>query len=73
MPSESYEAKVDRFKRYPIRVCRWMNECCLCNLRISEGNRYYDGGYGRRAHVSCLERLEFARGDMPKIPEEPTP
>jgi len=52
------------FDKYPIRVCRFMNECEICKTPIIMGQRYYDGKYGRRAHEVCVERLrqEIAMG-----------
>jgi hypothetical protein len=40
--------------KYPIRVCRWLNECRICGRNITDGERYYDGGYGRRGHELCV-------------------
>ncbi len=39
----------------PLRVCQTMHECCLCRKTIQYGDQYRDGGYGRRAHVECLD------------------
>jgi len=38
----------------PRRTCRTMHECCICHENIQYGYEYYDGGYGNRAHVSCV-------------------
>lgn len=40
-----------RYKR--IRVCQSVHECVLCDNDIRQGERYFDGGCGRRAHVKC--------------------
>lgn len=41
-------------RSYPIRFCRTMHECAVCGQTITLGQRYYDGGYGRRVHeVPC--------------------
>jgi hypothetical protein len=51
--------------KYPLRVCRFLNECSICLLSIYSGERYRDGGYGRRAHEKCVEhvnRLKFGSG-----------
>jgi len=40
--------------RYPVRVCRSMHSCELCPRTIRLGEQYFDGGYSRRAHVTCL-------------------
>lgn len=43
------------WKQYPLRVCRWMNECRVCGRVISSGQKYYDGGHGIRAHKMCAD------------------
>lgn len=40
---------------YPLRVCRWMNECRICKRVIESGQEYYDGGFNIRAHKSCVD------------------
>lgn len=39
----------------PTRVCRSLHACALCGLEITDGQSYKDGGYGRRAHLVCME------------------
>lgn len=46
------ERKIDFF-RYPIRTCQSLHCCDICGESITLGQKYYDGGYGRRAHVDC--------------------
>ena len=41
------------YRKYKIRTCRWLNECNLCRTDIVHGEKYYDGGSERRAHVAC--------------------
>lgn len=41
-----------KLTKKPIRQCRWMHECCMCDLKITNGQLYYDGGYGKRSHVA---------------------
>lgn len=41
------------FTAYPIRTCRTLHECYICRKDIVLGQMYFDGGYGRRAHVDC--------------------
>ena len=45
------------FRRYVIRLCysKWI-VCRMCGRYIRAGDRYYDGGMGRRAHVSCVQK-----------------
>ena len=38
----------------PVRCCQSMHECCVCMGTIRLGQFYYDGGFGRRAHVECI-------------------
>lgn len=41
------------WKRYPKRTCLTMHECRICGDRIDYGQRYFDGGHGRRSHIHC--------------------
>lgn len=38
----------------PLRTCRYLNECCLCGEPITDGQKYRDRGYSRRAHLHCV-------------------
>lgn len=42
------------WQRYPLRTCMTLHACSLCNESILLSQRYYDGGYGRRAHELCV-------------------
>lgn len=44
--------------KYPIRTCRSLHHCELCSKDITLGQRYRDGGYGRRLHVECAQPYE---------------
>jgi hypothetical protein len=58
-----HDKKVKMFQQfihYPTRTCRWLNHCKMCDQDITAGQRYRDGGYGRRAHESCLNELAAA-------------
>lgn len=46
---------VESLKKKPLRKCLTLHECCLCNQAIAQGQLYHDGGYGRRAHVKCVD------------------
>lgn len=46
-------ARAIDWTKYPSRVCQMMHHCRICRLDILLGDAYFDGGYGRRAHVSC--------------------
>ncbi len=52
------------FTRYPIRTCRWLNECALCGKAITDGQKYRDGGYGRRAHIECADLSELEAAEL---------
>lgn len=41
------------YRKYKIRTCRWVNGCNLCLTNIVSGEKYYDGGSERRAHLVC--------------------
>jgi hypothetical protein len=43
------------YHKYPIRICRTMHDCEICHQEIRLGEEYYDGGYKRRAHKSCID------------------
>lgn len=38
-----------------VRKCYTLHECCLCQSNILNGEAYFDGGYGRRAHAKCAD------------------
>ena len=42
----------------PTRTCRSMHTCKDCGEKITYGQRYRDGGYGKRSHVECAEGQE---------------
>jgi len=48
--------------KYKIRTCRYLNSCMLCEQDIRSGEQYYDGGYGRRAHVECVKKARATKG-----------
>jgi hypothetical protein len=39
----------------PLRTCRTLHHCCLCDKPIMFGEQYRDCGYRRRAHQTCFE------------------
>lgn len=52
------------YRKYPIRTCRWLNGCKLCGTNIVAGEKYYDGGGERRAHLVCNDitgGMEFVK------------
>jgi hypothetical protein len=36
-----------KWTKYPVRRCRTMHECKICNVLITDGDQYYDGGYDK--------------------------
>lgn len=52
---------VERMALKPLRVCRYLNHCELCDQDIVAGQEYRDGGYGRRVHELCLKRQTGGR------------
>ena len=40
----------------PVRVCRTLHHCEICEKNINLGQVYRDGGYGRRAHETCVRK-----------------
>lgn len=39
----------------PLRVCRTLHHCSVCSKDITIGQRYFDGGYSKRAHEACVD------------------
>jgi len=39
---------------YPRRTCRTLHHCEVCKQQITDGQTYYDGGWNRRAHMTCV-------------------
>lgn len=54
---------------YPIRTCRATTGCALCNERVAIGQRHYDGGVGKHAHIRCV--LQLVTGKHPS--DKPAP
>lgn len=54
-PKSAPKPKVsaDWLQLHKVRRCYSVHECCFCDQNIVSGQRYYDGGHGKRAHVSC--------------------
>ena len=55
------------FTRYPIRTCKSVHGCEICKGDITYGQKYYDGGYGRRAHDLCADAEELERTETAKF------
>ena len=45
------------YNEYPLRLCYTMHDCQICKGTILAGECYYDGGFGRRAHQECADKL----------------
>ncbi len=52
---------IQRLSKYPVRTCRTMHECCLCDKGIKCGEIYHDGRRGKRAHPECIYRERILR------------
>ncbi len=52
---------IQRLSKYPVRTCRTMHECCLCDKGIKCGEIYHDGRRGKRAHPECIYRESILR------------
>jgi hypothetical protein len=50
--------KQRNFRKYTARRCMSLHFCEVCRKDIALGELYFDGGYGRRAHVECVENEE---------------
>jgi len=48
------------YAKYRVRTCYTMHVCAVCNKTIHMGERYHDGGHGRRAHTDCAIMREAA-------------
>ena len=46
------------WKKFPLRRCLTLHTCALCPrvIKFGEDAMYYDGGYGRRAHKTCVDK-----------------
>lgn len=51
------EAERQAWNAAPLRTCRSLQTCCICEDSIVSSQRYRDRGYGKRAHEQCLESL----------------
>jgi len=45
--------KRKEYYEYPKRVCYSLHHCEVCEKPILCGEKYFDGGYGRRCHIDC--------------------
>lgn len=68
---KQYAESVQRRKRFklansltlkPQRICRTLHYCELCGKDIKDGETYYDGGYGHRAHLACTTLTLIKKG-----------
>jgi hypothetical protein len=47
--------KTTRWIDRPLRTCRSLHHCSVCDKAITIGQSYFDGGYGKRAHEACVD------------------
>lgn len=52
-------SKKTNFVKYKVRTCQTLHHCEVCGEAIMAGERYHDGGAGRRAHVHCAMEREI--------------
>ena len=57
--------KIKKLTDYPIRKCYSMHDCCLCEETIALGQLYFDGGYGNRAHITCVADQDIGKDFIP--------
>lgn len=55
-PEELRTRHLEKVRGYPVRLCYSLHHCFLCDQGIIQGESYYDGGYGLRAHVVCVQK-----------------
>jgi hypothetical protein len=53
---KEHDMKPADYTKYKIRTCNTLHRCMLCRAPILFGDQYYDGGYRRRAHKTCVEQ-----------------
>ena len=49
------ERLLNRLVLKPLRTSQSLHECCLCGTDIRYPEQYRDGGFGSRAHVTCID------------------
>ena len=52
------------YTKYKIRTCKSLHHCEICNGDITLDQKYYDGGYGRRAHDLCADADELEPDEL---------
>lgn len=57
-PERARALRVIRWTNYRLRTCNSLHDCALCGGQITIGDKYRDGGYGRRAHETCGSRMQ---------------
>jgi hypothetical protein len=53
----------EKIQSKPVRTCQTMHYCAICEGSIGWGQKYYDGGYGNRGHVSCVDNAVKAAAE----------
>ena len=49
-----------KYGHYKIRTCYRLHFCAVCGHEIMLGQKYFDGGYQRRAHLECGDPNNYA-------------
>ncbi len=47
----------EQWKKRKLRTCYGLHQCEVCQGMIKQGELYRDGGYGKRAHEECVDKL----------------
>jgi hypothetical protein len=53
------EALWNEYSHYRLRTCYSLHSCNVCEEDIRMGQRYFDGGFRKRAHEHCVERRSY--------------
>lgn len=64
---KAHTKKPINFAKYPKRRCLTLHHCEICGGAIAWDHLYHDGGYGRRAHVCCVEQRAASKASL--LPE----
>ncbi len=61
MTKSKLEKLLNSLSLRPLRNCKSLHRCCLCDQDITMGQDYRDGGLDRRAHQSCFLSKSYDR------------
>ena len=55
--------KTPDYTKYKLRTCRTLHYCNICGEHIRDGQKYYDGGYDKRAHEKCVKSIKDKKNE----------